>query len=93
MLPPVPHADEAAPMVIECKHVWNYISEYLDGTLSEATRDTVQRNLEHCEICSAILDSTRNIIILTADDRVFELPVGFGERLHARIDSELTSTK
>jgi len=29
-------------MVIECRHVWNYISEYLDGALPEATRDTVQ---------------------------------------------------
>lgn len=79
-------------MVIECKHVWNHISGYLDDTLSVETRDTVQKHLEHCEICSAILDSTRNIIILTADDRVFELPVGFSERLHARIDLELAST-
>jgi len=29
--------------------------------------------------------------ILTADDRVFELPGGFSERLHARIDLELKS--
>jgi anti-sigma factor RsiW len=76
-------------VVIECKHVWNYISEYLDGTLSQEIREAVQKHLEHCEICSAILDSTRNLIILTADDRVFELPVGFSERLHARIDLEL----
>lgn len=75
-------------MVIDCKHVWNYISEYLDGTLAEETRDAVQKHLDHCEICSAILDSTRNVIILIADDRVFELPVGFSERLHARIDLE-----
>jgi predicted anti-sigma-YlaC factor YlaD len=75
-------------MVIDCKHVWNYISEYLDGALAEEMRDTVQKHLDHCEICSAILDSTRNVIILTADDRVFELPVGFSERLHARIDLE-----
>ena len=45
-------------MVIDCKHVWNYISEYLDGTLPDKTRDTVQKRLDHCEICSAILDST-----------------------------------
>ena len=76
-------------MVIDCKHVWNFISEYLDGTLPEETRKTVQKHLDHCEICSAILDSTRNVIILTAGDRVFELPVGFSERLHARIASEL----
>jgi anti-sigma factor RsiW len=76
-------------MVIECQHVWNYISDYLDGTLSAETRETVQKHLDHCEICSAILDSTRNVIVLTADDRVFELPVGFSERLHARIALEL----
>jgi hypothetical protein len=28
--------------------------------------------------------------ILTADDLVFELPVGFSERLHARLDQEMT---
>ena len=76
-------------MVIDCKHVWTCISDYLDATLPEETRTIVQKHLEHCEICSAVLDSTRNILILTADDRVFELPVGFSERLHARIDIEL----
>ena len=79
-------------MVIDCRHVWSYISEYLDGTLPDETRDTVQQHLDHCGICSAILDSTRNVIILTADDRVFELPGGFSERLHARIDLEFTRT-
>ena len=75
-------------MVIDCKHVWNYISDFIDGDLPEETRVTVQKHLDHCEICSAILDSTRNVIILTADKRVFELPVGFSERLHKRIDLE-----
>jgi len=77
-------------MVIECKHVWGYISGYLDGTLDAEVREQVQKHLEHCEICSAILDSTRNILILTADDRVFELPLGYSERLHARLDEELS---
>jgi anti-sigma factor RsiW len=76
-------------VILECKHVWNYISEYLDGTLSQEEKEAVQRHLDHCEICSAILDATRNIIILTADDRVFELPVGYSERLHARLEKEL----
>lgn len=76
-------------MIIECKHVWNYISEYLDGSLPDETKDLVQRHLEHCEICSAILDSTHNILVLTADDRVFELPVGFSDRLHARLREEM----
>ena len=76
-------------MVIECKHVWEHISGYLDGTLSQEVLEQVQKHLEHCEICSAILDSTRNILILTADKRVFELPLGFSERLHARLEAEI----
>jgi hypothetical protein len=73
-------------MVLECKHVWEYISGYLDATLEPEVLEMVQQHLEHCEICSAILDSTRNILILTADDRVFELPVGYSDRLHARLE-------
>ena len=30
-----------------------------------------------------------HILILTADDRIFELPVGFSERLHARLAQEI----
>jgi len=76
-------------LVIDCKHVWECISGYLDNNLEASERNEVQKHLEHCEICSAILDSTRNILILTADERVFELPLGFSERLHARLDEEM----
>jgi anti-sigma factor RsiW len=76
-------------VILECKHVWDYISEFLDDSLPPETRDLVQKHLENCEICSAILDSTRNILILTADDRVFELPAGYSERLHARLAREI----
>ena len=76
-------------MVLECKHVWDYISEFLDDSLPPGTKELVQKHLENCEICSAILDSTRNILVLTADDRVFELPAGYSERLHARLAREI----
>ena len=76
-------------MVIDCKHVWDRISEFLDDSLSPESRELMQKHLEHCEVCSAILDSTRNILILTADERVFELPVGYSERLHARLEEEI----
>jgi hypothetical protein len=80
-------------VVLECKHVWEYISGYLDATLEPEILEMVQQHLEHCEICSAILDSTRNILILTADDRVFELPLGYSERLHARLEAAMIEEK
>jgi hypothetical protein len=79
-------------MKLDCKHVWEHISEYIDNTVDAKTREDIELHLEHCEICSAILDSTRNILVLTADDRTFELPVGYSERLHERLAKELESS-
>ncbi|MGA2654048.1 MAG: zf-HC2 domain-containing protein [Terracidiphilus sp.] len=79
-------------MRIDCKHVWQHISAYIDAEVEVELRADIDRHLETCEICSAVLDSTRNIVILIADDRVFELPIGFSQRLHARLDRELELT-
>ncbi len=76
-------------MRLDCKHVWPYLSDYIDGSVSQEEREAIELHLAHCEICSAILDSVHNILVLTADDRVFRLPVGYGDRLHARIEQEL----
>lgn len=76
-------------MRIDCKHVWEHISAYIDGDVDAALREDIDLHLETCEICSAVLDSTRNVVILVADGRVFELPTGFSERLHARLEKEL----
>lgn len=72
-------------MNLECKHVWEHISEYLDQGLDAKLLAEIESHLENCEVCSAILDSTRNILVLTADKRTYELPVGYKERLHERL--------
>ena len=76
-------------MRIDCKHVWEHISAYIDGEVDERTTPEIDRHLETCEICSAVFDSTRNVVVLVADDRVFELPAGYSARLHARLDQEI----
>ncbi|HME11965.1 MAG TPA: zf-HC2 domain-containing protein [Candidatus Acidoferrum sp.] len=80
-------------MRLKCEHVWSYVSEYIDGSVKAQLREEIEEHLEHCEICTAVLDSTRNILILTGDERTFELPVGFSERLHARLAKELVAAK
>ncbi|MFZ1084738.1 MAG: anti-sigma factor [Terracidiphilus sp.] len=73
-------------MRIDCKHVWEYISSYIDGEIDSELRLEINRHLDHCSICSATIDSTRNIVVLVADERVYEIPTGFSERLHERLD-------
>jgi predicted anti-sigma-YlaC factor YlaD len=80
-------------MRIDCEHVWDYISAYIDGDVDGALRAEIDKHLETCEICSAVLDSTRNVVVLVADGRVFELPAGYSERLHERLETVLQSSE
>ena len=77
-------------MKLDCKHVWEHISGYLDGQLDPEMLAAVEKHVENCEVCSAVLDSTRNVLVLTADDRTYELPIGYSERLHARLNAAIT---
>jgi anti-sigma factor RsiW len=79
-------------MRIDCKHVWEHISGYIDGDVDAELRAEIDRHLETCEICSAVLDSTRNLVVLVADGRVFEVPAGYSERLHERLEKALEAS-
>ena len=76
-------------MNLQCKNVWEHISEYLDQQLTPEVRAEIEKHMENCEVCSAILDSTRNVLILSADNRTYELPVGYSKRLHDRLEKAL----
>ena len=78
-------------MVLNCRHVWDQISDYIDGTVPLELRDAIEEHLAHCRHCAAVLDSTRNILILMADDRTFEIPVGYSDRLHARLQEAIAA--
>ena len=80
-------------MVLDCKHVWREISNYIDRDLDPSVRASVEEHLAHCRHCAAILVPTHNILYLIADERTFTLPVGFSERLHARLESELEKSE
>jgi anti-sigma factor (TIGR02949 family) len=76
-------------MKLDCKHVWAQVSEYIDGSVTAEMREAIERHLANCRHCSAIYDSTRNILVLVGDERTFEVPTGFGDRLHNRLQTLL----
>jgi anti-sigma factor (TIGR02949 family) len=78
-------------MVMSCQEIWREISNYIDGDLSPELRAQLEVHLAGCRHCAALLDSTRNVVVLIADERTFELPSGFSERLHARLANEMAS--
>lgn len=64
-------------MVVNCEHVWQEISNYLEGEVSPELRAAIETHVRECRHCKAVLDGTRNVVSLYADDKSLELPVGF----------------
>ena len=72
-------------IVIDCRQVWREISNYLDDQVDPQLRQRMEAHFEDCKHCHAILDGTRNVVQLVGDDRVFETPADFGQRLLDRL--------
>ena len=78
-----------AVIEIDCIHVWQEISNYIEGDLDPILRERMSEHFKTCAHCSAILDGTRNVIGLVADGKTFDLPKGFTERLKKRLAQDL----
>jgi len=65
----------------------------LDGEISPDVRRDIEAHVAQCRHCAALLDSTHNVIVLIADERRLELPLGFSARLRERLERELATSK
>jgi predicted anti-sigma-YlaC factor YlaD len=77
-------------MEISCRAVIRELSTFIDQGVGAELRAQIEEHLAKCRHCSAIYDGTQNVIRLIGDDRVFELPAGFSQRLRNRLAKELS---
>lgn len=80
-------------MVVNCEQVWREVSNYLDGEANPELRTAIEEHLRGCKRCTAVLDGTRNVIRLFADERMVEVPLGFSHRLHRRLEDNMGRTR
>jgi hypothetical protein len=80
-------------MRLNCKHVWRELSNYLDADVSESVRRDIEAHVSQCRHCAALLDSTHNVLVLVADERRMEIPVGFNARLRERLEREMAAAR
>lgn len=76
--------------MVSCKTIIANLSAYLDGESGPEMRQKIERHLRGCRRCSAVYDSTRKMLVITGDARIFEIPAGFSERLHNFLDATLS---
>ena len=70
---------------VSCKQVWREISNYLEGDVDAGLRTAMDEHFRTCKKCLSVLEGTRNVIQLYSDERMIDVPSGFGQRLERRL--------
>lgn len=70
---------------VNCEQVWREISNYLEGEVDSSMRAAMDEHIRGCQRCTSVLEGTRNVIRLYGDERMIEVPAGFGRRLEKRL--------
>ena len=70
---------------MKCEQVWQQISNYIEGDVDAGLHSAMDEHFRTCKRCSSVLQGTRNVIQLYGDERMMEVPTGFGRRLERRL--------
>lgn len=70
---------------VNCELVWREISNYLEGDMDSAVRSALDEHFGTCGRCRSVLEGTRNVMQLYGDERMIEVPSGYGRRLEHRL--------
>jgi hypothetical protein len=70
---------------VSCERMWREISNYLEGDVDAGLRSAMDAHFQTCKRCASVLEGTRNVIQLYGDERMIEVPAGFGRRLERRL--------
>jgi Putative zinc-finger len=71
--------------MLNCEQVWREISNYLDGDTEAGLRADVKEHCTSCARCASVLAGMQNMVKLYGDERMLEVPAGFGVRLEKRL--------
>ena len=79
--------------MVSCETVLEQLSNFVDGDVDPSLRSEIEAHLKMCHRCSVLHDSLRKVLIIVADERTFEVPAGYSERLHAFIDRHINAAQ
>jgi hypothetical protein len=69
--------------------VWRESSNYVDGDVSPDLRRAIEDHVQGCKRCATVLSGLQNIVQIYGDERMSDVPLGYGQRLHRRLDEDM----
>ena len=76
---------------MQCDMVLRELSNYIDGVTSSNLHREMEAHFQTCEFCSAMLESTRNLVLALSDERLIKVPRGYSARLYHKLQAQLES--
>lgn len=78
---------------MDCKDIMELINMYIDGMLDETDAHLLEEHFKKCPTCREQFEETKALVTLVKDLDEEELPSGFSERLHIRLENEIGKTR
>jgi anti-sigma factor RsiW len=75
--------------MVKCEEVLRELSNFIDNDVKADLRAEIEAHLRTCHHCSVVADGVKKIVYIFADEKVFEIPSGYSERLHELIETHL----
>lgn len=69
--------------VIRCKTVMKEISNFIEEALEEALQAEIEKHLKYCRRCRILLDTTKKVLYLVADEHVLLPPMNYEKKRSA----------
>lgn len=69
--------------MVSCQQVLRELSNYIDKDVDANLQEQIENHLKTCGRCSVVLDTTRKTARIYCDERVLEVPPGYGQRLRS----------
>ena len=80
-------------MVVNCEQVWPEVSNYVEGDIDSTLKTAIDEHMRGCKRCTSVIEGIRNVVQLYGDDRMLEVPLGFGYRMRRRLDENMHSRR
>jgi anti-sigma factor RsiW len=89
----MPDSEAPGHSSIECRQIADLLSDYLEGTLPNATRELIEWHIDGCGPCVAFVNTYRGTIDAARKLRDVEIPAELKKRLLAVLRSQGTSNQ
>lgn len=77
---------------MNCEELLQMLNDYVDGEIDPAVCTEFETHLQGCNPCQIVVDTIRKTITLYQNERMYELPIAFRQKMHTTLREKWKET-